>query len=71
MPFFILPILFVAAFEIILSGAGYTIRGVKLPTGQKLPPLRGYMGDVIAMHKKVAQESGQASDMGPNVDQAL
>ncbi|KAG1925338.1 hypothetical protein F2P79_025614 [Pimephales promelas] len=43
------PILFVAAFEIILIGARQVVGGVKLPSGQRLPPLRGYMDDVTTI----------------------
>ena len=43
------PILFVAAFEIILIGARQTVGGIKLPSGQKLPPLRSYMDDVTSL----------------------
>lgn len=43
------PILFVAAFEIILIGARQMAGGIKLPSGQRLPPLRSYMDDVTTL----------------------
>ncbi|KAJ8412463.1 hypothetical protein AAFF_G00127990 [Aldrovandia affinis] len=39
------PILFVAAFEIILIGARQMVGGIKLQSGQRLPPLRSYVDD--------------------------
>ena len=43
------PIVFVAAFEIILIGARQTVGGIKLPSGKKLTPLRSYMDDVTSL----------------------
>ena len=43
------PILFVAAFKIILIGARKMVGGVKLPSGQRLPPVRGYMNDITTI----------------------
>ena len=43
------PILFVTAFEIILIGARQMVGGIKLPSGQRLPPLRSYMDDVTTL----------------------
>ena len=43
------PVLFVAAFEIILRGARQTVGGIRLQTGQRLPPLRSYMDDVTVV----------------------
>ncbi len=40
------PILFVAAFEIILIGARQMARGLRSPSEGRLPALRGYMDDV-------------------------
>ncbi|CAJ1048449.1 PREDICTED: uncharacterized protein LOC107738138 [Xyrichtys novacula] len=43
------PILFVAAFEVILIGARQVVGGVRLPAGQRLPPLRSYMDDITCL----------------------
>ena len=43
------PILFVASFEVILIGARQMARGIKQPSGQRLPPLRAYMDDVTTL----------------------
>ncbi len=43
------PILFVAAFEIILIGARQMARGLRSPSGGRLPALRGYMDDVTTI----------------------
>ncbi|KAK0146800.1 LINE-1 reverse transcriptase [Merluccius polli] len=48
------PILFVAAFEIILIGARKMVGGVKLPSGQRLPPVRGYMDDITTILQTAA-----------------
>ncbi|KAJ8402771.1 hypothetical protein AAFF_G00364430 [Aldrovandia affinis] len=48
------PILFVAAFEIILIGARQMVGGVKLQLGQRLPPLRSYMDDVTSILQTAA-----------------
>lgn len=48
------PILFVAAFEIILIGARKMVGGVKLPSGQRLPPVRGYMDDLTTILQTAA-----------------
>ncbi|KAJ8338476.1 hypothetical protein SKAU_G00374420 [Synaphobranchus kaupii] len=48
------PILFIAAFEIILIGARKMARGVKMPSGQRLPPLRGFMDDVTTILQTAA-----------------
>ncbi|KAG1932793.1 hypothetical protein F2P79_020826 [Pimephales promelas] len=48
------PILFVAAFEIILIGARQMVGGIKLPTGKRLPPLRSYMDDVTSLLQTAA-----------------
>lgn len=46
---FISPILFVAAFEVILIRARQVVGGVWLPAGQRLPPLRSYMDDITCL----------------------
>ncbi|KAL2097226.1 hypothetical protein ACEWY4_006433 [Coilia grayii] len=43
------PILFVAAFELILRGARQVVGGVRLPSGERLPALTGYMDDVTSI----------------------
>uniref|UniRef100_A0A3B1JJ67 Reverse transcriptase domain-containing protein n=1 Tax=Astyanax mexicanus TaxID=7994 RepID=A0A3B1JJ67_ASTMX len=43
------PILFVAAFEVILIGARQVARGLKTPEGGRFPALRGYMDDVTSI----------------------
>ncbi len=43
------PIRFVAAFEVILIGARQVVGGVRLPAGQRLPPLRSYMDDITCL----------------------
>lgn len=43
MRYAIFPILFVTALEIILRGARQVVGGGKLPSGERLPPLRSYM----------------------------
>ncbi|XP_039516167.1 receptor-type tyrosine-protein phosphatase beta-like [Pimephales promelas] len=48
------PILFVAAFEIILMGARVMVGGMKLPSGQRLPPVRGYMDDITTILQTAA-----------------
>lgn len=48
------PILFVAAFEIILIGGRKMVGGTKLPSGQKLPPLRGFMDDITSILQTAA-----------------
>ncbi|CAM4298856.1 unnamed protein product [Leuciscus chuanchicus] len=48
------PILFVAAFEIILIGARKMVGGVKLPSGQRLPAVRGYMDDITTILRTAA-----------------
>ena len=48
------PILFVAAFEIILIGARKVVGGVKLPSGQRLPAVRGYMDDITTILQTAA-----------------
>ncbi len=42
------PILFVAVFGVILIGARQ-VGGVRLPGGQRLPPLRSYMDDITCL----------------------
>ncbi len=48
------PILFVAAFEIILIGARKMVGGVKLASGQRLPAVRGYMDDITTILQTAA-----------------
>lgn len=48
------PILFVAAFEVILMGARVMVGGMKLPSGQRLPPVRGYMDDITTILQTAA-----------------
>ncbi|KAI4884284.1 hypothetical protein NFI96_019990, partial [Prochilodus magdalenae] len=48
------PILFVASFEVILIGARQMARGIKQPSGQRLPPLRAYMDDVTTLLQTAA-----------------
>ncbi|KAJ8351711.1 hypothetical protein SKAU_G00231870 [Synaphobranchus kaupii] len=43
------PILFVAAFEVILIGARQVVGGVRLSAGRRLPPLRIYMDDITCL----------------------
>ncbi|KAK0138756.1 LINE-1 retrotransposable element ORF2 protein [Merluccius polli] len=43
-----------AAFEIILIGARKMVGGVKLPSGQRLPPVRGYMDDITTILQTAA-----------------
>lgn len=43
------PILFVAALKVILIGARQVVGGVRLPIGQRLPPLRSYMDDITCL----------------------
>ncbi len=43
--YIISPILFFLAFEVILRGARQVVRGIKLLSGERLPPLRSYMDD--------------------------
>lgn len=47
-------ILFIAAFEIILIGTKQFIGGIKLPSGERLPPLRSYMDDVTSLLQTAA-----------------
>lgn len=49
MGYTIAPILFVAAFEIILCEARQVIGGVRLPSGDQLPALKSYMDDVTSI----------------------
>ena len=72
------PILFVAAFEIILIGARQMVGGIKLPSGQRLPPLRSYMDDITSLLQTTACTSRLLrrldelmSCMGQNEDQTL
>lgn len=48
------PILFVSAFEVILVRARQMVGGIKLPSGQRLPPLRTYMDDVTSLLQTAA-----------------
>ncbi len=48
------PILFVAAFEVILIGARVMVGGMKLPSGQRLPPVRGYLDDITTILQTAA-----------------
>ncbi len=48
------PILFVASFEIIFIRARRMVGGIKLPTGQRLLPLRSYMDDVTSLLQTAA-----------------
>ena len=48
------PILFTAAFEIILLGARQMVRGVRSKSGQRLPALRCYMDDVTTLRQTAA-----------------
>ena len=48
------PILFIAPFEIILIGAKQMVGGIKLPSGQRLPPLRSYMDDATSLLQTAA-----------------
>lgn len=43
------PILFIAAFEVILIGAWQVVGGVRLPAGRRLPPLRSYMDNITCL----------------------
>lgn len=43
------PILFVAVFEVLFIEARQMARGLKSPTGRRLPALREYMGDVTSI----------------------
>ncbi|XP_078617582.1 uncharacterized protein LOC144885536 [Branchiostoma floridae x Branchiostoma japonicum] len=43
------PLLFVMGFEVLLTGARQVVGGVKLPSGQRLPPLRAFMDDVTTI----------------------
>lgn len=43
------PFPFVAAFEVILIGARQMGRGLKTPSGGRLPVLKGYMDDVTSI----------------------
>ncbi len=43
------PILFVAAFEVILIGARQVVGGVRLPAGQRLPLIRSYIDDITCL----------------------
>lgn len=43
------PIHFVAAFEVILIRARQVVGGVRLPAGQRLPPLRSYIDDITCL----------------------
>ncbi|XP_078665283.1 uncharacterized protein LOC144907786 [Branchiostoma floridae x Branchiostoma belcheri] len=43
------PLLFVLGFEIFLIGARQVAGGIKLPSGQRLPPLRAFMDDVTSI----------------------
>lgn len=47
-------ILFIAAFEIILIGTKQVVGGIKLPSGERLPPLRSYMDDVTSLLQTAA-----------------
>ncbi|KAJ8334019.1 hypothetical protein SKAU_G00413380 [Synaphobranchus kaupii] len=48
------PILFTAAFEIILIGGKQMVRGVRNQSGQRLPALRSYMDDVTTLLQTAA-----------------
>ena len=48
------PILFTAAFEVILIGARQMVRGVRSESGQRLPALRSYMDDVTSLLQTAA-----------------
>lgn len=43
------PILFTAAFEVILVGGRQMVNGVRSPAGQRLPAIRSYMDDVTTL----------------------
>ncbi len=43
------PILFVTAFEVILRGTRQVVGGIRLPSGERLPPLRSYMDNVTTI----------------------
>lgn len=45
-------ILFVAALQVILIGARHVVGGVRLTSGQKLSPLRGFMDDITNLLPK-------------------
>lgn len=42
---------FTAAFEVILIRGRQTVKGVRSPSGQRLPSLRNYMDDVMTMSR--------------------
>lgn len=50
----IYPILFVAAFEIILIGVRQMVGVIKILSGQRLPPLRSYMEDITSLLQTAA-----------------
>lgn len=64
------PIQFVAAFEVILVGARQMVGGIKLPVGQRLPPLRSYMDDVTSLLQTASCTARllKGMDMGSNED---
>ncbi|KAJ8339212.1 hypothetical protein SKAU_G00359980 [Synaphobranchus kaupii] len=43
------PILFVAAFKVILIGARQVVGGVRMSAGRRLPPQRSYMDDITCL----------------------
>lgn len=43
------PNLFDSAFEVILRGARQVVRGIKLPSGKRFPPLRSYIDDITSI----------------------
>lgn len=48
------PILFTAAFEVILIGGRQKVRGVRSQSSQRLPALRSYMDDVTSLLQTAA-----------------
>ncbi|KAL0182507.1 hypothetical protein M9458_021882, partial [Cirrhinus mrigala] len=48
------PILFTTAFEVILIAGRQTVRGIRSPSGQRLPALRSYMDDITILLQTAA-----------------
>lgn len=70
------PILFVAAFEVILIGSRQMVRGVRSASGQHLQALRSYMDDVTSLLPTAActvrllKRFRRAAQVGQNEDKA-
>lgn len=66
------PILFTAAFEIHLIGGRQMARGVRCPTGQRVPAIQSYMDDVTnSMYYQAAEKAWGTVNLGSEEAQTL